>query len=93
MDQYRTEEEQVEALRRWWDENGKSTIAAIVIALAAGFGWQAWKANDQQQRENASDIYQAMLQAVGAEDVSAEQQLAAVGLAEQLKGHRLRVSS
>ena len=49
MEPYNTEEEQVEALRRWWDENGRSTIAAIVIALAAGFGWQAWQKHDQGQ--------------------------------------------
>ena len=85
MDQYRTEEEQVEALRRWWDENGKSTIAAIIIALSVGFGWQTWKSNDQQQRENASDIYQAMLQAMGAGDASAEQGLVGIDLAERLK--------
>jgi predicted negative regulator of RcsB-dependent stress response len=85
VDQYRTEEEQVEALRRWWDENGKSTIAAIVIALSVGFGWQAWKANDQRQQENASDIYQAMLQAMGSGDASAEQASAGIGLAQQLK--------
>jgi predicted negative regulator of RcsB-dependent stress response len=85
VDQYRTEEEQVEALRRWWDENGKSTIAAIVIALSVGFGWQAWKANVQRQQENASDIYQAMLQAMGSGDASAEQASAGIGLAQQLK--------
>ena len=85
MDQYRTEEEQVEALRRWWDENGKSTIAAIVIALAAGFGWQTWKANDQLEQESASDIYQAMLQTVSAGDASPGQLETGVGLAEQLK--------
>jgi predicted negative regulator of RcsB-dependent stress response len=85
VDQYRTEEEQVEALRRWWDENGKSTIAAIVIAVSVGFGWQAWKSNDQQQRENASDIYQAMLQAMGSGDASPQQGLVGIDLAEQLK--------
>ena len=34
MEQYRTEEEQVEALRKWWDENGRSTVIAVIIALA-----------------------------------------------------------
>ena len=47
MDTYRTEEEQVEAIRHWWDENGRSIIISIVLALAAGFGWQAWKDHDQ----------------------------------------------
>ena len=30
-----TEEEQIEALKRWWDENGKQTILAIVLTLVA----------------------------------------------------------
>jgi predicted negative regulator of RcsB-dependent stress response len=85
VDQYRTEEEQVEALRRWWDENGKSTIAAIVIAVSLGFGWQTWKANDQREQESASDLYQALLQAVSAGDMTAAQQETGVELAEQLK--------
>ena len=38
MESYRTEEEQVEALKRWWDENGRSTMTAVVLALVAGFG-------------------------------------------------------
>lgn len=85
MEPYNTEEEQVEALRRWWDENGRSTIAAIVIALAAGFGWQAWQKHDQGQSENASDLYQALLQAVNVADPSSAASASAVALAEQLK--------
>jgi predicted negative regulator of RcsB-dependent stress response len=84
VEQYRTEEEQVEALRRWWKENGLSTIAAIAIALAAGFGWQAWQAHDVQKEEQASDLYQAMLRAFGTQDSSVEVQGA--DLAEQIKG-------
>ena len=85
MDQYRTEEEQVEALRRWWDENGRSTIAAIVVAVAVGFGWQAYKSNDQQKQENASDLYQSMLQGIAQTGATAEQEEAVVDIAEQLK--------
>ena len=85
MDQYRTEEEQVEALRRWWDENGRSTIVAIVIAVSLSFAYQTWKGNAERQRENASDLYQAMLQSmVGAQgDAAMEGQ--GVAMAEQLK--------
>ena len=85
MDQYRTEEEQVEALRRWWDENGRSTIAAIVVAVAVGFGWQAYKSNDQQKQENASDLYQSMLKGIAQTGATAEQEEAVVDIAEQLK--------
>ena len=64
VESYRTEEEQVEALRRWWEENGRSTIVAIVVALAAGFGWQAWKGYNQDNIEGASNIYQSLLQSI-----------------------------
>ncbi len=60
MDAYRTEEEQVEALKAWWDENGRSIVVAIVIALAAGFGWQGWKSQQEGQAEAASDMTQDM---------------------------------
>ena len=85
MDEYRTEEEQVEALRRWWAENGRSTIVAIVVAVSVGFGWQTWKANDQRGQEAASDLYQAMLQSVGAQEATAQQRQTGIELAEQLK--------
>ncbi len=65
METYRTEEEQVEALKKWWDENGRSTIAAVVLALAAGFGWQGWQEHQRGQAEAASLLYEEMMQAVG----------------------------
>ena len=85
MDTYRTEEEQVEAIRRWWDENGRSTIVAIVLALSAGFGWQAWKDYDQQRIENASYVYQAMLESLNGSAVDEKEFDEAIDLAEQLK--------
>lgn len=82
MDSYQTEEEQVEAIRRWWQENGRSTIAAIVIALAAGFGWQFWKDYDLARDESASTVYQNMLQSLNSPAGSQDE---TKNLAEQLK--------
>jgi predicted negative regulator of RcsB-dependent stress response len=83
VEEYRTEEEQVEALRRWWDENGRSAIAAIIIGVAGWFGWQTWESSQADQQAQASDTYQAMLSAVGPAG-EGEQQVA-IELAEQLK--------
>ena len=85
MESYRTEEEQVEALRRWWDENGRSTIVAIILALGLGFGYQGWKGYKVDNAEAASDLYQRMLQAFSAPALSPEQQEIALQLAVQLK--------
>jgi predicted negative regulator of RcsB-dependent stress response len=83
VEPYNTEEEQVEALRRWWNENGRSTVAIIVLALAGGFGWQAWQARSIGQLEQASEMYQALLRAVESPD--SPQTAQGVALAEQLK--------
>ena len=84
MESYRTEEEQVEALKKWWEENGRSTIAAIVVALGVGFGWQGWKGYQSGQGEAASERYQALLQALS--EVESETDMAtATSLAGQIK--------
>ena len=61
METYRTEDEQVEALKKWWDENGRSTLAAVGLALFAGFGWNYWQGHQQDQAEQASAVYEEML--------------------------------
>ncbi|MEE4277547.1 MAG: tetratricopeptide repeat protein [Halieaceae bacterium] len=68
METYRTEEEQVEALKKWWQENGRSTIIGVVLALGLGFGWQAWQKSQEQAVMNASTLYQQMLSALSVED-------------------------
>ncbi len=85
MDTYRTEEEQVEAISRWWDENGRSTVVAIVLALAAGFGWQGWKDYDNARIENASHVYQAMLESLNGAAVEEKEFAETKALAGQLR--------
>ena len=62
-DSYRTEEEQVEALKAWWRENGKSTVVAIALAVMGVFGWQGWQKQQQADQSTASAIYQNLLTA------------------------------
>lgn len=77
MEQYRTEEEQVEALKKWWEENGRSTMVAIIVALGLGFGWQGWQKYQQDELEGASNSYQAMLQKLSTDDNQGAATLAA----------------
>ena len=53
-----TEEEQVEALKKWWAENGKAIIFGVILGGGAIFGWRYWEAYQVQQAEAASSNYQ-----------------------------------
>lgn len=83
MESYRTEEEQVEAIKRWWEENGRNIIIALVVTLSLGFGWKAWQSNREEQALAASSIYQSMLEAFA--DETGEDTDDARLLAAQLK--------
>lgn len=54
------DDEQVEALKRWWDENGKSTLGAVFLAVAGTVGWQQYQGWSVQQAELASDAWNAI---------------------------------
>lgn len=85
MESYRTEDEQIEALKRWWRENGRSTVIGIVLALGAVFGWQMWERNQEERTEQASMLYQDLLDADRAAGSDPDRLSTARQLAEQLK--------
>lgn len=57
VDEFSTEDEQVEAIKKWWKENGTSLIVGVVIGLSALFGWRYWTDYNEQQMAAASDAY------------------------------------
>ncbi len=85
METFRTEEEQVEAIKRWWQENGKSTVLGVAIAMAAVFGWRGWNDYQREQAAEASVIYDNLLQADAALANDASKRSTAEHLAETLK--------
>ncbi len=60
---YDTEEEQLEALKRWWKESGTSTIIGVAIGIAIIFGWNFWQEHKKNQANQASAIYEQLLKA------------------------------
>lgn len=63
-EELRSEEEQLDAIKRWWGENGKSLIAGVVLAGAGVFAFKAWQNYDASQSEAASLRYQQLVSLV-----------------------------
>ena len=64
MDVYQTEDEQVEAIKKWLQENGKSVLFGVILGLVAIFGWRNWQSTNIEQAELASELYQSALVAI-----------------------------
>ena len=61
MAEMRTEEEQVEALKQWWKDNGKSLVLTIALSVGAVLSWNAYQDYQLQQAEAASGYFQRLL--------------------------------
>lgn len=62
MEIYETEQDQVEALKKWWKENGRSVIAGLVIGLGGVTGWKYWTTHQEEQARKASTAYEQLVQ-------------------------------
>jgi predicted negative regulator of RcsB-dependent stress response len=66
-----SDEEQAEALKRWWSENGKSIIGGIVVGLGLVFGWQGWNEHQRTQSEMGAVEYDRFQMTVMQSDLEA----------------------
>ena len=64
-----SEQEQLEAIRKWLKANGPGIIAGIVIGLAAIAGWRFWSNYERSQAEHASLLYDTLQQAIQNDDL------------------------
>ena len=65
---YETDEEQVEAIKKWWKENGRSIIAGVIIGLGGLLGWRAWATHQEKHAMKASEQYNALYTAAERND-------------------------
>ncbi|MBN28070.1 MAG: hypothetical protein CL578_23930 [Alteromonadaceae bacterium] len=70
MEHYETEEQQVEAIKRFWKENGTAIIVGAVLGLGGLWGWRYY--NDEQiaAKEQASAAFESQTAALLAEDAN-----------------------
>jgi len=58
LSSYLSDDEQLEALKNWWKENGNSLLLSVALAFAAFFGLRQWQASHQDTSGAASELYQ-----------------------------------
>lgn len=84
-----TEEEQIEALKRWWSENWVTVVLPLIVGVLLYVGWFWWQDYKETQAEIASDKYDEIVSMM--EDAAAteqgltdEQQVEVISKAEAL---------
>lgn len=66
-----TDQEELDKLKTWWKEYGTALIIGVAIGVALLFGGKFWKSYQEQQRQEASALYERMLSAQRRQDVGA----------------------
>ncbi len=62
------EQEQVDALKAWWNDNGKWVIGVLVAGLLAFAGNQYWKNHQANQAEEAAKLYSEVMRQTASND-------------------------
>jgi len=62
INEYETEEQQVEALKKWWKENSSSIFTGLFIGVIALFGWRYYVDQNHVHSVQASDLYMQLMQ-------------------------------
>jgi predicted negative regulator of RcsB-dependent stress response len=62
------EQEQVEALKGWWKENGTQLLVAAALAAAVGLAVLGWKYWHGQQNAKAAELFGEVIKQMGSND-------------------------
>ena len=65
MDVYQTEEQQVEAIKGFWKENGTAIIAGLALGFAGFIGFNLYKEAQLEAEVATSDAYQTVMESAG----------------------------
>ena len=88
MDDFLSDQEQWERLKRWLKENGPWALAGVALAGLAVGGWQWWRERQEQALLAAAADYQALYAAFSHNDLAgAEKQVDALVAAHPGTGY------
>jgi predicted negative regulator of RcsB-dependent stress response len=63
-----TEQEELEALKKWWAENGRVVVIGLVLGLGSVFGWTTWQSRVEASAEQLSVVYQNMVEMAASDE-------------------------
>lgn len=58
------EEQEINQLKDWWKENGKTIIVAFILGVGGMFGWRYWQSHQAEQIAQASAQYDTLINSV-----------------------------
>ncbi len=65
-----TEEQQLEEIRKWWKEYGRTVVLGVALGLSGIGGWSLWRTHLNTQAESASALYQRLLETATVSDAT-----------------------
>jgi predicted negative regulator of RcsB-dependent stress response len=77
---YENENDQVDAIKRFFAENGKALAVGVILGVGALVGWRYWNSHQTESARSASLSYQTVVSSLSAgkaEDLSAAEKFAA----------------
>lgn len=68
MEHLSTEEEQIEAIKKFWKENGIAIVVGAVLGLGGLWGWRAYNDHVLSSQEIASDKYNDVMENISGDN-------------------------
>ena len=62
------EQEQLEALKAWWKDNGNWILGTVLVVVVAMGSWRGWQYHQHQQATKAATLYMQVVEQVGSND-------------------------
>ena len=79
------EREELEAIKKWWKENGRVATIGLILGLGGVFGWSWWEAQTIAKEERASELYEQLVNWAAARNASQVNEIAGTLMQEYPK--------
>ncbi|PWB57054.1 MAG: hypothetical protein C3F18_04520 [Nitrosomonadales bacterium] len=71
------EQEQIDAVKAWWKQNGTTVLLGVAVFVAIVAGMQGWRYYQHQQAMQAAGLYEALQGAAGQHNTKSVRDIAA----------------